>query len=254
MDVEPDLFAELSSVLATISRVGGDVEREEFKKRRVGVRVMPRAAPRIRLEYRNYSRDLPKLVRSSSRNFASGVVTLQDVGHLLGGLRPSQGAGEAVKYRYASAGGLYPVQTYVYIKSNVTIPSDQVVRSHFAEEGAYYLHPDEYSLVSIRHGRLIDRSMFGTINRPVFDQCAFVVFLIADLQAIAPIYGIESVRFSLIEAGLMAQLLDETAIRCGVGLCHVGQFAPRELKRIFALGRSHLFLHCVLGGEVAPQT
>ena len=64
-------------------------------------------------------------------------------------------------------------------------------------------------------------------------------------------------RFALIEAGMMSQLLDLAAGPAGIGLCHTGgvDFEPHRHK--FLLGESQVLLHAYLGGkrsndEIAP--
>ena len=86
------------------------------------------------------------------------------------------------------------------------------------------------------------------INRPVFNKASFSLFLICDQDAIAPVYGGESLRFALLEAGMMCQLLDDAAPGCGVGLCHVGGVDFDPYRPAFGLGPQHVLLHAYLGG------
>jgi epothilone synthetase B len=74
--------------------------------------------------------------------------------------------------------------------------------------------------------------------------------LIADLEAIAPLYGELSRNFVFLEAGYMGQLLMLKASSLGIGLCHIGVVRFDEVSRLFKLGGSHVFLQCFLGGGI----
>jgi hypothetical protein len=92
------------------------------------------------------------------------------------------------------------------------------------------------------------------INRPVFDQAAFSIFLVAQMKAIAPVYAERARDFALIEAGLITQLLEASASRHRIGLCQIGLVDFDAIRDLFQLEESHLFLHSLLGGAIAPAT
>ena len=144
------------------------------------------------------------------------------------------------RYRYGSAGGLYPTQTYLYIKP------DRVERF---SEGIYYYHPIDHRLVVISDAAHIDRSIFPG-NNEIFDEAAFAIFLIADLDAISPMYGVGSRDFCMIEAGLLTQLLETSSFTHQIGLCQIGKLDFPKIKHMFGLKNSHEYLHCLLGGRV----
>jgi SagB-type dehydrogenase family enzyme len=144
------------------------------------------------------------------------------------------------RYRYGSAGGLYPVQVYLYTKPD---------RIEGVSEGIYYYHPIAHKLVLISDDTCIDRSIFPG-NDEIFDEAAFAIFLIADLDAISPMYGVRSRDFCMIEAGLMAQLLETSSFDYQIGLCQIGALDFPKIRQMFRLKNSHEYLHCVLGGRV----
>ncbi|HSU83124.1 MAG TPA: SagB/ThcOx family dehydrogenase, partial [Thermoanaerobaculia bacterium] len=146
------------------------------------------------------------------------------------------------KYLYGSAGALYPVQVYLYVRDG---------RVTGIPPGAYYYHPVRHELARLEPltaGAALGRSDYGWVNQPTFDQAAFALFLIGDLRAIGPLYGASSRDFCLIEAGLIAQLLDERAPLQGIGLCQVGRCRTATLSSLFRLEPGHVFLHSFLGG------
>jgi len=145
------------------------------------------------------------------------------------------------KSKYASAGSLHPVQTYLYIKPNRV--------EHFGG-GTYYYHPMDHRLVLLSTDAKIERSHYQPRNRMVFDSAAFSVFFIGQMKAITPVYGAWSRDFCLIEAGLMIQLLELAAPKCHIGLAHVGGFDFEPVRQWFALDEDHVYLHSLLGGSI----
>src|SRR5205085_4506222 len=117
--------------------------------------------------------------RSSIRQFLLKPIQFDKFSLFLSSLRPLS-IDDHAKYRYASAGGLYPVQSYLYVKPG---------RIAGIEGGIYYYQALDHRLVQLASNATIDRKVFAWINRPIFDQCAFAVFLIAQYEAIQPMYS-----------------------------------------------------------------
>jgi acyl carrier protein len=108
-------------------------------------------------------------------------------------------------------------------------------------------------LVPINAGAEFPRELHLSINRPLFDDSAFSIFFVAQLNAIAPLYGERSRDFCMIEAGLMAQLLEMEAPACGVGLCQVGVVESDALWELFDLDDGHLLVHGLVGGGTTAR-
>ncbi|MEO6463482.1 MAG: SagB family peptide dehydrogenase, partial [Candidatus Eisenbacteria bacterium] len=150
--------------------------------------------------------------RRTPRRFAGEPVPGDRFARLLGRLRQVAVDG-APRRLYGSAGGLYPVHVYVHV-------GEQRVEGLAA--GTYYYHPVEHALATLQAGADIPPSVHEHfINRPIAEQAAFSLFLVADLAAIEPLYGEESIRFATLEAGLMSQLLESAAAELGLGLCPI---------------------------------
>ncbi|MEE8584499.1 MAG: SagB/ThcOx family dehydrogenase, partial [Acidobacteriota bacterium] len=181
-------------------------------------------------------------VRRSYRQFGQQPVQMEQLASLLSGLREVELDGEP-QYRYGSAGGAYPVQTYLYLHPG---------RVSGIEGGLYYYHPAEHRLHPLSPQAEFDRSIHGWINQPIFDQAAFSIFFIAEIAAIGPFYGPVARDYCLIEAGLMSQLLEETAPHSGLGLCQigVGGIDFESLRDHFQLNESHLLVHSLMGGPI----
>jgi acyl carrier protein len=74
------------------------------------------------------------------------------------------------------------------------------------------------------------------------------------MSAITPMYGGWARDFCLIEAGLIAQLLETSAPAEQIGLCQIGGFNSStsfdQIRPLLALGESDLYLHSLLGGRI----
>jgi amino acid adenylation domain-containing protein len=219
------------------------IERLEFKTRQLGLRRLD-DRPAVPLPNRSGEEISlrPYAERRTYRQYLETAVPGENLGELLRCLAEVELGGKP-KYRYPSAGSLYPVQTYVYVKPG---------RVSGIEPGAYYYHPKDNRLIALSQAPLLAPT-FGSENGPTFERCAFAVLLIAEMKAIAPLYGELARDFSLLEAGYMSQLLMTSAVEERIGLCPVGTLFLDDVRDLFALEEGHQFLHALLGGEVEPE-
>src|SRR6185436_19922095 len=187
------------------------------------------------------------LRRRSYRRFLREPLPLAALEGLLGCLLPVDVAGSPFpKHRYGSAGNLYPVQTYLHVKTG---------RVEGLAGGLYYHDPRGHRLVLVSTEDRLDAALWDPVNRPAFEEAAFAVFLIARLAAIAPLYGERSRHFAALEAGLMTQLLETAAPDHGIGLSQMGGLRFEAVRRRFALDESCELAHTLLGGRIdAAQT
>lgn len=181
------------------------------------------------------------------------------------------------KYRYPSAGSLYPVQVYLYVKSD---------RIEGVEGGTYYYHPKDHRLVLLSSEPKIKKSIHTVNNYQTFEDSAFSVFLVAEMKAIAPVYGTKTISrrvgksklktllsglhtmlvalkqqqssadvsrdFCVLEAGYMGQLLMTASQENQIGLCPVGGVDFAQIRQYFDLKDTHIYIHGFMGGGIAP--
>jgi SagB-type dehydrogenase family enzyme len=179
--------------------------------------------------------------RASCRAFAGEPVPLERLAALLECLRDIPG-GVLPRHRYASAGGLYPVQVYLYAQP------DRVVG---LAAGGYYYDPAEHCLRPVSDGRL-DASCHVSTNRDTFRAAAFQILLVAHRSAIDPLYGNRSRDFCLLEAGLVGHLLEQAAADRGLGVCQVGMLRePGPVAGLLRLADGDEVLHNLLVGPRA---
>jgi SagB-type dehydrogenase family enzyme len=223
------------------------LERIDFKLKQLGLRhelsrtssislVKPAVDEALTATYQQ---------RQSFRKFLQEPIAFEQLNKFLDNLLQIQvNELPLPKYRYPSAGNLYPVQTYLYVKPG---------KIEGVDGGVYYYHPREHCLVLLSSNVEIDRSIHGEINRPTFDQSAFSVFLISQYDAITPLYGDLARDFCTLEAGYMSQLLMMSAPDCEIGLCPVGNLDFARIREHFRLQDNQVLIHSLLGGRLDPN-
>jgi amino acid adenylation domain-containing protein len=214
--------------------------RQEFKAAGLGRRSFDSGVPAVPLAAPadpGFARRYAEL--RSVRQFDAEPVPARALAELLAWLSQRELDGRP-KYLYGSAGSSYPVQTYLYVKPD---------RVAGVPGGAYYYDPGAHQLVAVGPGRTLSPDAYDYfVNRPVFDAAAFALFLVADLAAIEPLYGSESLGFCQIEAGSMAQLLTMAASGQGLGLCGIGSVERSELDPLLELSPTHQLIYSMVGG------
>jgi amino acid adenylation domain-containing protein len=218
------------------------IERLQFKLKQPGIRQVETARPEVALPEANID-EAVYVARQSYRQFLEEPITLTRLGQLLSCLKPRSFPNSVLpKYWYGSAGSLYPVQSYLYVKPN---------RIAELAGGFYYYHPAEHKLVFLSSAVTANQELHGGTNRIIFEQSAFSLFLVAEYQAIEPMYGSSARDFCLLEAGYMSQLLMMEASTHDLGLCPIGGMNFEPLRAEFGLTDSQEMVHSFLGGGIS---
>lgn len=226
------------------------LDKVEFKLRQVGVRMIESEQQCVQLKKPVFDAELSKdyLRLRAYREFLRQPIGFDQfsafMSHLL---QMKLEQSPLPKYRYPSAGSLYPVQTYIYVKPKGI---DGVAA------GIYYYHPGEHRLILLAHGEAVDKAVrqaHSGYNGTIFEQGAFAIFSLGELQAIEPLYGEWSRDFCLLEAGYIGQLLMEKAPDHELGLCPIGKLDMVMMKTAFGWGDSQLFLQGFVGGRIDPE-
>ncbi|ABW31350.1 non-ribosomal peptide synthetase [Acaryochloris marina] len=220
-------------------------ERLDFKLQQRGVRSPAPSQSGVQLPKPEFDDALVQAYwqRQSHRQFLEQPISLEAFSQFLSSVLQMQVTGLPLpKYRYASAGSLYPVQVYLYLQPN---------RVEDLAAGFYYYHPVDHQLLLLSDFAEVAAHRYG-INQAVFADSSFSLFLIGQLQAIAPMYGELARDFCLLEAGYMSQLLMEAASQQEIGLCPIGTLDFAALRSHFCLEDSHILLHSFVGGKIDP--
>ena len=180
--------------------------------------------------------------RASCRRFSLRPIPPDTIGRLLDPLVAVEIDGRA-RFRYGSASGLYPVDTYCEVKPG---------RLTGLLPGLYVYDPLRHRLVERAPGRQVDGTAYGDRNRAIVDDAAFTIFFICSLDAIRPTYGDFSIELAMYEAGSMGQLLRERGADLGIGLCSLGTMHFSDLRTLLRLDADAVFLHAIAGGLRPP--
>jgi epothilone synthetase B len=220
------------------------VAKMEFKTKRLGLRHDTSGLPVVSLGAPGDAARLRALYleRQSYRRYRQTPLPLARLAALLACLYqlPIEEL-PFPKCRYPSAGSLYPVQPYVFIKKG---------RVADLEEGGYYYDPSAHALVRFSADVPLTRNDVPPANHEIFDSCAFVLLLIGKIGAIEPLYGELAQQFCALEAGYMSQLLMQESARHEIGLCPSGSILSGRLADMFRLDPDHVMLHALMGGGI----
>lgn len=152
---------------------------------------------------------------------------------------------DSIRYLYASAGGLYPIDVYVYVKEN---------RIENVKQGLYYYNPMDNSLKLVDDVNGVTEDCHYYINKNIFKSSAFSIFLIYNAGANMPKYGGMGYFYACIDAGIMVGTLTQVAELNDVGLCSIGDMDYKKIKRFFNLNENQIFFHDIECGLKPCET
>lgn len=179
--------------------------------------------------------------RGAQRSFGAGLIGRAQLGSLLG-LLAGHSHGDRRAYLYPSAGDTYAVQAYLWVAPD---------RVEGLASGYYWFDSAAAALVRVGAASAFAREAQFIYNRALHDQAGLALFLVGERRAIDPLYGDQSERFLLLEAGYIGQLLMLGQYNSGLGLCPIGSFDTAPLAADLGLGESRQVLHSFLAGPVA---
>ena len=231
------------------------IKRLEFKLKQVNLRSDSQSNRRtisdVQLNKPECNEDFTRayFARQSYRAFKNKQISFANFSAFLSCLLQLQLENVPLpKYRYPSAGGLYPIQTYLSIKPDAI---------EGIAEGVYYYHPVEHRLVLLRAGPGIEQTLYPTQSeQQLYTQSAFALFCIVHMDAIVPMYGRELAwELSLLEAGYIGQLLMTEAANHEIGLCPIASVGKNtaEVQTRLGLENNQIPVHSFLGGSIDPS-
>ena len=146
---------------------------------------------------------------------------------------------DRISYYYPSAGGLYPIDVYIYIKQN---------RVSGLDEGLYYYHPPYNRLHKISNKKFGDEIHYS-INKATFNESAFSVYFIYNAGASMPKYGGLGYFYACIDTGIMVATLNALCEKYNIGICCIGDMNYSKIQSEFSLDSDKIFLHCIECGK-----
>lgn len=178
-------------------------------------------------------------LRRSRRRFLRIPVALSRLSAWLASMRAHDVPGMSLpKYRYPSAGTLYPVQVYL------SVPPGGIGG---LDGGVWYYERRAHHLVKV--GAIpVPARAHDSSNLRFVENAACTLFLIMNAQATVPIYEENSAAFSMLEAGYMGQLLADSAVAEGLGTCAIGSVNQDLVKVHCGMETSDIVLHTIAMG------
>lgn len=151
---------------------------------------------------------------------------------------------ELIRYYYASAGGLYPIDIYIYVKAR---------RIEGIEEGIYYYDPRENALKRV-YSSTVDLVKMNYIgNKDMMESAAFFVWFIYNAESNMPKYGNKGYVYGLIDTGIMVSTITHMAEQVDIGLCPIGDLDFETVRKYMCLKDNQIFFHGLCGGIKAEE-
>ncbi len=159
--------------------------------------------------YANYSISLNEL--STILHYSYGVMAQATM----------KGGGNTWKYRaIPSAGGLYPLEFYLYINNSI-LP-----------KGFYHYRPDQMELELIHEEDLLQELKKILIAEPYVDisNSSCILFITSVFERILIKYGDRGYRFILQEVGLATQNVSLVCEAIGLSSCILGSYVDEKVN------------------------
>lgn len=212
---------------------------EEFKEKQVS-RILHKGSLDISLEKDRIEEifEQRKTVRIFSKK---KKVLLKDLSGVLQVLSRRRDGG----FFYPSAGGLYPIDVYIYVKRD---------RVEGLEEGFYYYNPVEHKLSPLElPGGITDEEHFVT-NKEIYNSSALTMIFVYNGNCNMPRYDGNGYFFGIIDMGIM---VENVCLQCATGIlgaCSIGDMDFIALEEKMQLKRNHRVLHVVeIGVDAAGE-
>lgn len=198
------------------------------------------------------------LQRESSKQFSDEDISLDELGSVLspaigrnrrkGG---TEGTGAIMRAAYPSAGGLYPIETYVVISS--ARHDKDIESAGSAKTGIYHfdnLNNTFSKLAELPDDRSLGKALnFGRNTPPKY---VAAIVLTSVFPRTTEKYGGRGYRFALLEAGHMAQNILLACAPVGINACCWGGYTDDKLEEMLGVdGIQESVVHCVLLGKAS---
>ncbi|MBK3496501.1 SagB/ThcOx family dehydrogenase [Viridibacillus sp. YIM B01967] len=190
--------------------------------------------------------EFPEVItkRKTYRSFdMKNKVPFETISKLISVFKQYQTEGK-VRYNYATAGGLYPIDLFIYIKDH---------RVENIKAGLYCYNPIENSLQLVSNTCVITDETHYFVNKEIYNSSAFSIFLVYNGNVTLPKYGGMGYFYAAIDSGIMVQLLTQVAEMNNIGLCSVGDINFRKIKKYFKLSSNHVLIHSIEVGLKPEQ-
>ncbi|OMG71009.1 amino acid adenylation domain-containing protein, partial [Burkholderia ubonensis] len=181
-----------------------------------------------------------RLADGAACGFSGAPISFEALSAWLGLLMAGAGDGDA-RFRYPSGGGLNPVRIYVHVRAG-GVPG--------LPEGGYYYHPEAHALYRVGTRAAQPDALFGA-DAARYARAAFAVLMVAEMDAIEPLYRQAAAPLAALEAGYISQLLLAAQGAHGFVAAPATGVNVEALAPALDLAATERFVHCLLAGVPA---
>lgn len=204
-------------------------ELENFKKEQSRRELVKDGLTYI-LEDAEYSSDV--VSRESVRKFSKEAVSFHAFSRILGCLQNREGR-KNTRY-YPSAGGLFPVDIYIFVKQE---------RVEGVEQGLYYYNPVINGITFVDSGEKVTSEAQFITNREIFTGSAFTMYFLYNARCSMPKYSGMGYYYGILDCGIMIGLITRTSEEEGISTCSIGDMEFDKIESCFHHNKNQLFLH-----------
>ncbi|MBP3196042.1 MAG: SagB family peptide dehydrogenase, partial [Butyrivibrio sp.] len=175
--------------------------------------------------------------RQSHRSFKeTEAVPFENFSQVISSFRQRKQSNGDIRYYYPCAGGLYPIDIYIYVKDG---------RVDKLDGGLYYYSPvrDTIELIN-KEAKIDENSQFYT-NKKIFSSSAFTVYFVYNAAVTMPKYSGAGIMYACIDTGIMAEQLVNISEMLGIGTCSIGNIDFEKISHLFNLNKNQVLLHSV---------
>lgn len=211
----------------------------KFKEEKLTRSVLEDSERDIQLKAIKYDEKIEN--RKSYRKFSSEkIISKNELSEIFSVFRQYKDD-KTIRYNYATDGGLYPIDLYLYIK-------DKKVED--VPGGLYVYDPMKNSLKLVSKSCIIPKSVQYSGNVEIFEESYISIFFIFNSYVTMPKYKGNSYLYAAIDCGIMVQLLTDVVGNLdSVGLCSIGDIQFNKIKKFFNLNKYQVLLHSVELGK-----
>jgi SagB-type dehydrogenase family enzyme len=141
-----------------------------------------------------------------------------------------------IQYYYPSAGGLYPIDIFLYVKED---------RIEQLRKGIYYYNPIDNSLSLVNGDCVITEDAHFYTNKSIFNSSATSIYMIYNAEATMPKYGGSGYLYACIDTGIMISTMVHVAEMLNIGTCSIGEMEFETIKDQFKLNHKQVLIHTV---------
>lgn len=177
--------------------------------------------------------------RRSVRMFSDEPVSFEKLSAVLSCLKAYE-KDDKVRFPYPSAGGLYPIDVYIYIKEGMV---------EGINGGIYLYLPVQNELMSVSAEKIpVKAHYFG--NRDIFSSSAFSVYLVYDAERSMPKYSGMGLYYGIVDSGIILGYLTSACEENGIGSCIIGDMDHTSIRSYFGLSDNMIYLSCMEAGNI----